>query len=190
MCAAFVRVVPTTGARRIANVLLAVNVVAQSCCNYAVVTRDQMGHVVEESIWALSATMMIAEIFLFYRWAEWQAQPRANRAFLRGALLAGPLYVLFMVTVDVPMYVQRALADHAAGTVYLGFAAGIAEMAKCSRVTNVDAFWTAEMPWMSLYFTFAVWAALWVAFSDIRPGALVPKVLFGTSPSAVARKMQ
>ena len=153
---------------RVANVLLAANVVAQSCCNYAVITRDQRGHAVEESIWTLSAIAIVFVCFQSWRAPRKSVLPPANAAFLRGALLFGPLYIAFMAAVDVPMYVRRSLDDLAANTRFLGFFEGLADTARCARFTRDDAFWTVEMPWMSLYFTLAVWAALWIAFSDIQ----------------------
>jgi hypothetical protein len=41
--------------QQLATVLFAVNVVAQTCCWYSVITQDQRGHVIEETIWMLSA---------------------------------------------------------------------------------------------------------------------------------------
>jgi hypothetical protein len=33
-------------------------------------------------------------------------------------------------------------------------------------VTRADAVWRAEWPWLTLYFTVAVWGALWMAAAD------------------------
>jgi hypothetical protein len=31
----------------------------------------------------------------------------------------------------------------------------------------MDIIWMPEMPWMTLYFTFAVWSSMWLAYADI-----------------------
>jgi hypothetical protein len=167
VCAAVVRTVESPAAPRIAAAVLAANVVAQSCCNYAVVTRDQRGHVVEESIWTVSGAIVVALCAAqLYRRGGFR-QP--NGGFLTAATVGGLGYVAFMVTVDVPMYVYRALHDTAVGTQFASIGDGLREMAECHVITQADAYWKTEMPWMSLYFTVAVWVMLWLGFAELTP---------------------
>lgn len=160
-CAAFVRAVGGTTARAFASALFVANVVAQTCCNYAVLTRDQRGHVIEETIWGVSGAVLVAATALLPR-THASTSPAAA-TYRRALLLAGPVYVAFMTLVDVPMYIGRAQADAAAGTAFSTLADGLGEVSRCAVVTTADAYWRVEMPWMSLYFSVAVWAALWMA---------------------------
>jgi len=172
VCVAVVRVMGTAAAHRVAAVVLAANVIAQLCCSYSVITQDNRGHVIEESIWTLSAVLIVAlcASHVLDPTAPTLSRSPAAAAFLRTALVAGSVYVAFMVYVDVPMYINRVLADAARGKAFAGLMEGLRETATCVRITTSDAYWTVEMPWMSLYFSIAVWAALWLASADIEEG--------------------
>jgi hypothetical protein len=76
------------------------------------------------------------------------------------AVAACAIYVGFMATVDVPMYLSRLAEDSANGKVYLGFVEGIVDLNSRWIVTHDIADWRTEIPWMSLYFSFAVWVSI------------------------------
>jgi len=63
-------------------------------------------------------------------------------------------YVVFMGTIDVPMYFRRWQADVLSGKDYL---------ATRWIVTHDIAPWRDEIAWMSLYFSMAVWSSLALA---------------------------
>jgi hypothetical protein len=69
-------------------------------------------------------------------------------------------YVIFMVSVDVPMYFARWQAQLADGWRPLGLFAGFYDVATRWIVTRDIAQWHQEIPWMSLYFSVAVWTSL------------------------------
>jgi hypothetical protein len=78
-----------------------------------------------------------------------------------GAVVAGiASYCLFMVTVDVPMYLARWQAQEASGHNLLGLVSGLRDIATHWIVTYDIARWRHEIPWMSLYFSVAVWMSL------------------------------
>jgi hypothetical protein len=72
-------------------------------------------------------------------------------------------YVVFMATVDVPMYFGLWQADLASGKDYLGLVAGLHDVATRWIVTHDIASWRDEIAWMSLYFSTAVWSSLALA---------------------------
>ena len=76
-------------------------------------------------------------------------------------------YLAFLATVDVPMYLKRWRAELAAGFKPLHPLDGLRDVSKRWVVTREHSEWKEEMPWMSLYFSAAVWAslALCVVFS-------------------------
>lgn len=43
-----------TGETDLANILFVSNIIAQSCCWYSIISRDQRGHTIEEIIWMLT----------------------------------------------------------------------------------------------------------------------------------------
>jgi hypothetical protein len=164
VCAALVRILESPATPRIASVILAANAVAQTCCNYSVVTRDQRGHVIEESIWTLSG---IAVVLMCANQLLMRGLRQPNAGFLLLSVLGGAVYTVFMVIIDVPMYVRRSMEDAAAGRQFATISDGIVEISRCRVISQADAYWMAEMPWMSLYFTVAVWASLWLGFARV-----------------------
>jgi hypothetical protein len=141
--------------RVVAAALVPLIVVAETFSWYSVLTTSNLGHVVEESIWALSAALLIAG--LAARWPKLAAPLRPLYAAV-GA--AGAVYVAFMVLIDVPMYASRWLADEAAGRAYLSIAQGLLDVAHRTTVSLRWQDWHTEVPWMSLYFSVGVWISL------------------------------
>jgi hypothetical protein len=130
-------------------------VVAEVCSWSAVLTTCYLGNVAEESIWALSAALLIVGCIIF--WSRCRA---ARGPFLAAALVLGTMYVMFMCTVDIPMYVSRWQADEASGRAYLTLAQGLHDAWSRRVVTFSLAEWRTEMPWMTLYFSVCVWWSL------------------------------
>src|SRR5262249_2545952 len=89
-------------------------VVAECCSWYAVLTTCYLGNAIEESLWALCASLLILGSLTL--WSRCRA---GFRPLLGAALIIGIAYVAFMCTVDIPMYVSRWLADEANGRLYL-----------------------------------------------------------------------
>ena len=72
-----------------------------------------------------------------------------------------------MVLVDVPMYWNRYLIDQSKNRRYELFSEAFPKLFKCSSVNGKDEFWIKEMPWMSGYFSVAVWISIALAFVDL-----------------------
>jgi hypothetical protein len=129
--------------------------VAEICSWYAVLTTCYAGNAIEESIWAISASLLIVGCL-----AVWSRSRAECRPFLAVVLVLGVGYVAFMCAVDVPMYVSRWLADEASGRQYLSFVQGSND-AWSRRVITFDwEQWRTEIPWMTLYFSVGVWLSL------------------------------
>jgi hypothetical protein len=129
--------------------------VAEVCSWYAVLSTCYLGNVLEESLWALSATLLILACLGLLPWCS-----RRLRPYMAVALGVGAVYVLFMCTVDIPMYVSRWLADEAQGRQYLSLAQGLQDVWSRRVVTFEWEAWGTEIPWMSLYFSVAVWLSI------------------------------
>jgi hypothetical protein len=128
---------------------------AEACSWTAVLTTCYLGNVCEESIWAASVLLLaVGALTLLPR-----ASPRL-KPLLVFCALAGAGYFAFMARVDVPMYLTRWRADAASGRAYLSLLDGIRDAATRWRVTGDIAEWRAEIPWMSLYFSVAVWLSV------------------------------
>ncbi len=88
-----------------------------------------------------------------------RAAPSQKPLFLISLLGTGG-YVFYMTFFDVPMYIARFLADEKAQVVYKTLLEGLDDIRNRWIVTFKYDDWQAEMPWMSLYFSFAVWFSI------------------------------
>ena len=129
--------------------------IAETCSWYSVLTTSNIGHVAEESIWGLSAALLVASVAVIL-----PRSPAARRPLLIAWCFAGVVYVAFMFSVDVPMYWSRWLADEAAGRSYMSIAQGVLDMSQRRIVSHRWEDWKHEVAWMSLYFSVAVWISI------------------------------
>ena len=84
-----------------------------------------------------------------------------NRVRSHGlAIACATAYVAYMVFLDVPMYVSRWHTDLAAHHQYLSLSAGFGEILQRCTVMREWSAWRHDVPWLSLYFTVAVWISI------------------------------
>ena len=138
--------------------VIALLTLAQCFCWCGVMTLNNFWHAVEESIWALTFAMVGGAMVMSASSLEgtWQTV-----AYGAGALCLG--YVIFMVVVDVPMYIKRWKQGKANGDKQLGFAEGFADALNRRIVTRDWKIWKPEVAWLTGYFSGAVWVSLAIA---------------------------
>jgi len=129
--------------------------IAQCFSWYAVLTTNYLGHAIENSIWAL--TFFVVGIGLCRLLPEFDGPVRLVLAI---AIVGISGYLAFLVTIDVPMYLTRWQAELADGSKLLRLFEGFRDVSTRWVVTHDLAEWKDEIPWMSLYFSMAVWASL------------------------------
>lgn len=137
-------------------------VVAELFSWTAVLSTNYLLHAAENSLWTVAAALALAGFV-----SAWPRVDGRTRRFLGAAAVFGAGYVAFMATVDVPMYLSRWQADVAAGREYLSLTQGLAEVLRLCVVTRDWAAWREDVPWLSLYFTVAVWIS--IAFAHVPP---------------------
>lgn len=155
-----------TGAKLIVPMLI----VAECFSWYACTTGNFLGSIVEESLWALSATILVT--------GYWLARPYyagIQRRFINLVLAGGAAYVIYMVMVDVPSYIKKFIAKQAAGAEYNTIVQGFIETATERHLTHAYADWQYEMVWMTLYFSTAVWASLIIVNGPAMDKGLIKK---------------
>jgi hypothetical protein len=128
---------------------------AEICSWYTALTTNFAGSVIEESTWAITSGLMTVTLV-----SLWWRRPEVRRPFIGAAIVLNAFYVMFMSTVDVPMYRARVRADTAAHKTYLAVAEGFKDSATRRVVTRRWEDWHYEMPWMTLYFSAGVWISL------------------------------
>lgn len=151
----------------VAALIVPMIVFAEVCSWYAVITTNYIGNSIEESTWAFTYALIGVSLALLY------PKLTGPMKYVAGLSVLGCiLYVTFMVTVDVPMYVQRMMQDIEIGKPYLGFVDGFRDLNTRWHVTHDIQEWRSEIPWKSLYFSVAVWVSLALCYVPLAPGRL------------------
>ncbi len=144
--------------KNISRVIVPLIVVAECFSWYAVITTDFLGNAIENSIWtvtfALIAIALLRLVPSFRGPVQWA---------IAAAAAGIAAYVVFMSSVDVPMYYARWQIQLADGREFLGAFSGLYDAATRWVVTHDMARWKNEIAWMSLYFSVAVWSSLALA---------------------------
>ena len=135
--------------------LLPLIAVAELCSWYTTLTTNFIGSVMEESLWAITATLLVIGVV-----AIWPRLEARVRRFIGPIALVVTGYVIFMWSVDVPMYWSRFAADRARGKTYLGLGEAFGDAQRRRIVTRRFEDWRHEIPWMSLYFSAGVWISI------------------------------
>jgi hypothetical protein len=166
----------------IAWIIVPVILIAECFSWYAVLTTHYLGNAIENSLWAV--VFFLVGIALCRLLPEFQGPVRW--AFIV-AILGIASYLAFLMTVDVPMYLNRWRAELAAGGKLLHPLVGLRDVSTRWVVTHDIAEWREEIAWMSLYFSMAVWSslALCVGYSleDQLPRYRTEPAIVSTTPT-------
>jgi hypothetical protein len=145
-------------------------VIAEIFSWYAVITQNNFGSMIENSIWTMTFILIATALLILYRSFYGRMRSIIN------VIIAGiVLYIIFMYTVDLPMYFHRWQMDGQAGKQFLGFLKGLKDLNSHWVVTYNIALWRLEIPWMTLYFTTGVWASFILCYIILFQGKSGPK---------------
>jgi hypothetical protein len=139
----------------VAWVIVPLILLAQCCSWYGVLTTNYLANAIENSIWAVA--FLVVGIGLCRLLPEFDGPVRLGVVV---AIIGIAAYLAFLITIDVPMYLNRWQAGLADGGRVLGPLEGLRDASTRWVVTHDFAQWKDEIAWMSLYFTAAVWASL------------------------------
>jgi hypothetical protein len=134
-------------------------VLAEAFSWYAVLTTRQRAHALENSLWGLSAALVVAAMLVM--------DPRRLAPHYPQVIAGGALYVAFIFVYDVPMYWARWRADQSQGRHYLSIGEGWLDVRGRWAVSYRWEDWKNEVAWMSLYFTFGVWSSIWLVYVSL-----------------------
>ena len=139
----------------IAWIIVPLIVIAECFSWYAVLTTHYLCNAIENSIWAV--VFFLVGIALCRLLPEFHGPVRW--AFIV-AIVGIAAFLAFLMTIDVPMYLNRWRANLAAGGTLLHPLDGLRDVSRRWVVTHDIAEWREEIAWMSLYFSMAVWSSL------------------------------
>jgi hypothetical protein len=155
-------------------VIVPLILIAECFSWHAVLTRNYLSHAIENSIWAVA--FFLIGIGLCRLLPEFDGLVRTVFVI---AIVGIAGYLAFLATIDVPMYLRRWRADVASGSRLLSPLEGLRDVSVRWVVTYDMAEWKDEIPWMSLYFSAAVWASLALCVCYSLEGYL-PRFLAGS----------
>lgn len=161
--------------------LLPMIAVAEIFSWYTTITTNFIGSVFEESLWAATASL-VAMVLIWVWQRSRRAAPRPfSLQFLTAAIALNVAYVVFMCTVDVPMYLARFRSDQARGVRHLTVAEGWRDSQTRRIVTRRWEDWRQEIPWMSLYFSAGVWISIALCRAPVlaKPAGVVGAAIGG-----------
>jgi hypothetical protein len=141
-------------------------VLAEVCSWHAVLTTAQRGHVIENSIWGVSAALVVASMLVIGPHRLAQLYPP-----MIAWCVGGAAYIAFIFFFDVPQYWSRWLADQTDGRRYLSIAQGVVDVCRRWTVSHRWEDWKGEVAWMSLYFTAGVWISVSLVYASVALGA-------------------
>jgi hypothetical protein len=148
--------------RRASFALLPLGIAAEAVSWLGILTRNNLLHAVENSLWTLGAVLVLLALVALLAGAE----GRRRRMIAAGIVVIGG-YLAFMVTVDLPMYLQRWQAS---GEPALSVAVGLQQVfARCIPTTTLSA-WRDDMPWLTLYFSAGVWLSIALVETPLLAG--------------------
>jgi hypothetical protein len=136
-------------------VIVPLILIAECFSWHAVLTTNYLGNAIENSIWAVA--FFIVGIGLCRLVPEFDGPVRVTLGIAITGIVG---YLAFLMTVDVPMYLNRWRSEVADGSTPLGPLEGLRDVSTRWVVTHDFAEWKDEIAWMSLYFSAAVWASL------------------------------
>ena len=149
--------------KSVSSIIFPLIVIAEICSWYSVLTTSNLGHVVEESLWGISATLVAISLAAFAP----RCPPNWRPALVFGVIV-GSVYAAYMFLVDVPMYWDRWMADQTLGREYLSVSQGVADALERRIVSRDWKDWRGEAVWMSMYFSVAVWISISLAVTAMR----------------------
>jgi hypothetical protein len=132
----------------------------------AVLRQNYLMNAFENSLWALAALLVISAVL-----ALWVEAVNLNRRFFGLALACAIGYVAYMGIVDVPMYVSRWHSDVATNLPDVSLSTGFHQILRRCTVVREWSVWRRDVPWLSLYFTVAVWISIALVHAPMPGGA-------------------
>ncbi len=149
--------------RKISYIIVPLIIIAECFSWFAVTTTNYLGNTIEESLWTITyILLLIAMIKLRKNFKG------AFKYALNLSIMINIIYILFMIFVDVSMYFHRFQEDIKNHKPHLGFFEGLHDLNSHWIVTHDINLWRSEIPWMSLYFSFAVFVSVALCYVPLK----------------------
>ena len=156
--------------QRLALCLVPAIAIAQCLCWCGVVTLNHLYHAIEESIWAVSSLFIGMAMLALVIY-----QPDCCFRVGIAGVIGCTAFFIFMITVDVPMYVRRwretqhnMMHSKEKKLAYMNSFEGSIDAMERRVVTKSWHVWKEETMWLTGYFSTAVWLSLLMIHKSIQ----------------------
>lgn len=146
----------------VSRLLVPIIIVAELFCWAAVLRADYLSHALENAHWTLAAVLGLVALIVL-----WPRIVKAQRYILAGAIVCSMGYVIFMITIDVPMYLARWEAAISSGQELRPLLDGIHLALQRCLIQQDWILWREDAVWLTLYFTIAVWISIVLPHSPL-----------------------
>jgi hypothetical protein len=139
--------------------------IAQIFCWVGIITNDPSYNAIEESMWAIFGFVIcVIYLVIYFNLGKFNKNLKIMELQKLAPIIivCAFLYLLFMILVDVPMYIKRAKQNKNKNIKYNDFSDGISNMNKCRKVTSSFKEWKEDIPWLTLYFSCSVWGSIYL----------------------------
>jgi hypothetical protein len=140
------------------NILFSLIIVAQVVCWVGIITTDPSWNVMEESLWSIFGMLKVTIYSILFINILNVNNPSSKIQSLRNVIpfiiIGFMIYILFMLTIDVPMYIKKAKEQKRNN---LSLIDGVTDLLKCKKISLSYKIWKNEIPWLTLYFTVTIW---------------------------------
>lgn len=159
---------------------------AQTCCWASAITTSELWNAREESLWVVATALLVVPLARVYAAARGNTPHMAYlHKTLPVAFAIAAAYTTYMVTTDVPMYIDRWQRRRDDPIRHRPWLHGLRDLLQCKQVTTSADVWKEDALWRMGYFSGAVWLAMGVVAWYERFETLVYSPSPPPSPSAL-----
>lgn len=167
------------------KLVLLLIIIAQVFCWFGLITKYYMWNAFEESLWTISAFILLIISFIHYKSLQIKNKNKKVKSilsFCKVFIIISIMYIIFMCFIDVPMYYNRWKDSYNRNVNWNDFINDLKKynknltierfynLNKCKKISRDIAEWKMEIPWLTGYFTFGVWSTyiIIIWYNDYR----------------------
>ena len=160
------------------KIILPIIIIAEIFSWLGCITKYYLWNAAEESLWMISGIILItisATLYLSLKTISPNNKTKSLSLFLTVFLFFTIIFVLFMITIDIPMYYNRWKKTDGNNDGIVSWKEFINDfknknnklslqsllnLNSCKKISKDFTVWKEEIPWFTGYFTLGVWSSI------------------------------
>jgi len=158
------------GVENVAKNVFYVIFFAQILCFCGVFTSYPLFHALENSLWGVCTGLIMLDASYFY----YSLRPKLHldvKWFLKFVFVIGSAFIMFLVTHDIPIWINLAFETTTVTPPNIGF-----QNSLTCTFTQEYKDWAHNIYWLLAYNSVAIWSSMYIAFFDLQLGGLTRKL--------------